>query len=102
MRLERYIEVKKLLFVHNIMSLEDHEPVKIVFRERSIFLIDNLEDFRDNQFRSPVLDFILTAEIFLIPLDCWSQMNGMFQNLCGKELFGRVRGILRKYIGPSK
>ena len=64
MRLERFIEVKKLLFMHNVLSLEDNEPVKIIFRERFMFFAVSLEDFRDNQFRSPVLDFLLTAETF--------------------------------------
>ena len=63
-RLQRYIEVKKLIFFHKVLALKDDEPVKKVLCERCAVFINNLDTFWDNQFRSPVLDFLLTAQTF--------------------------------------
>ena len=60
-RLERMIELKKILFICFILILDDDVCVKRVFWERAIFFIENPEVYRENAYRSPVLDLLVTA-----------------------------------------
>ena len=62
--LERYIEVKKLLFMFSIFLLDDYNPVKIAFHERARFFFENNDICMENRFRSPTFDLLYTAHSF--------------------------------------
>ena len=86
--LERYVEVKKLLFLYSIFLLDDDCPVKIVFMERALFFFEHYEQCSDNQFRSPTFDLLCTAHKFgildrvenmvisglIVSKKCWSML----------------------------
>ena len=63
-RLERFVEVKKLLFMYSILMLNDDIPIKIVFLERARFFFEYKELCCDNQFPSPTFDLLCTAQKF--------------------------------------
>ena len=87
-RLERYVEVKKLLFLYSVFLLDDDCPVKIVFMERALFFFEHYEQCSDNQFRSPTFDLLCTAHKFgildrvenmvisglIVSKKCWSML----------------------------
>ena len=50
--------------LHGILTLDDEEPDKIIFRERCAVFFDNLDTNWDNQFRKPTLDYLLIAQTF--------------------------------------
>ena len=62
--LERFVEVKKLLFMYSNLMLNDDIPIKIVFLERARFFLEYKELCCDNQFRSPTFDLLCTAQKF--------------------------------------
>ena len=64
LRLERYVEVKKLLFIRTILCLKDDVCVKVIFCERANLMIDNREYLDNSPSLSPVLDLIKTAATF--------------------------------------
>ena len=63
-RLERLMEVKKLLFMYTIISLDDDNPIKTVFLERSRYFFEHNEEFTDNHFRRPTFDLLQIAQNF--------------------------------------
>ena len=65
-RLKRFVEVKKLIFMYSILMLNDDIPIKIVFLERARFFFEYKELCCDNQFRSPTFDLLCTAQKFRI------------------------------------
>ena len=63
-RLERFVEVKKLLFLFTIIMLDDGNPIKTAFLQRSSFFFEHTEECDDNYFRSPTFDLLQTAQTF--------------------------------------
>ena len=59
--LEHFIEIKKLFFIQNILSLEDNKPIKIVFWERAAVLFEYVDLWLNNINRGPVFDLLQTA-----------------------------------------
>ena len=78
-RLERYVEIRKLLFLYSIFQLNDNSPVKVLFLERARFFFEHFDVSSDNQFRSPTFDLLCTAHKFGI-LEWVNNMivSGMF------------------------
>ena len=78
-RLERYVEIRKLLFLYSIFQLNDNSPVKGVFLERARLFFEHFDVCSDNQFRSPTFDLLCTAHRFGI-LEWVNNMivSGMF------------------------
>ena len=63
-RLECIIEIRKILFIRNVLALDDDEPIKIVFRERALVYFENPEEYSDNIYRSPTVDLLQAAQNF--------------------------------------
>ena len=63
-RLERYVEIKKLLFVHSVLSRGDDDTTKIVFVQRAKKYFDNTELCSVNPHRSTVYDLLNTVCMF--------------------------------------
>ena len=63
-RLERLIEVKKLLFVRSLLSLEEHEPSRIIFCARMEVFMRNIDDCSMNVCLSMVFDLMNVAVSF--------------------------------------
>ena len=74
-RVERYIEIKKPLFVHSILPLNGDNTTKIIFIQRAKEYFNNAERRQQNMYRSNVYDFLNTASIFSI-LDDVKNMVG--------------------------
>ena len=64
MRIERFIEIKKLLFVQTIMSLPDGDSTKTVFIQRAKRYSNNVDECSLNVNRSAVYDLLNTAVTF--------------------------------------
>ena len=64
MRVERFIEIKKLLFIHSILSRDNGDTTKTIFVERAKKYFDNVEVCSMNSFRSSVYDLLNTADTF--------------------------------------
>ena len=65
-RVERYIEIKKLLFLHSILSREHHDTTRRIFVDRARRYFNNVEICRLNVCRSSVYDMLNTANTFRI------------------------------------
>ena len=63
-RVERFIEIKKLLFLHSIMSRDQDDTIRIIFIERAKSYFDNEELCSLNMCRSSVFDLLNTANTF--------------------------------------
>ena len=63
-RVERYIEIKKLLFLHSVLSRDLNDITKIIFIERAKKYFDNMEICSVNSCRSTVYDLLNTASTF--------------------------------------
>ena len=63
-RLERLVEVKKMLFIRSILCLKDDVCVKIIFCERANYFFNNYDEIKDDYSISPVFDLIKTAMTF--------------------------------------
>ena len=63
-RIERFIEIKKLLFVHTIMSRDDDDVTRSIFIQRAKKYFENIEMCSLNMHRSPVYDMLNTATTF--------------------------------------
>ena len=57
-RLERYVEIKKLLFIHSVLSRGDDDTTKMVFVQRAKKYFDNTELCSVNPHRSTVYDLL--------------------------------------------
>ena len=62
--IERYVKVRKLLFMYSIFILDDDSAYKIAFLERARFFFDYNNQCNDNQFCSTTFDLLLTAQNF--------------------------------------
>ena len=61
MRIQRFIEIKKLLFIHSILSRDEFDMVKVVFINRAKYFFDNIEICESNEHGSPVYDMLNIA-----------------------------------------
>ena len=61
MRIQRFIEIKKLLFIHSILSRDELDMVKVVFINRAKYFFDNIEMCESNEHGSPVYDMLNIA-----------------------------------------
>ena len=61
---ERYIEIKKLLFLHSVLSRDQDDITKIIFIECAKRYFDNMEICSLNLCRSTVYDLLNTASTF--------------------------------------
>ena len=68
-RVERYIEIKKLLFVHSILSRDADDITKSVFIQRAKGYFNNIQVGSDNLHGSTVYDLLNTAYVFGIERD---------------------------------
>ena len=64
MRLERIIQIKKILFLRTILVMEDDAVQKIVFCERARFYFLHEQIGIDNLYRSPVFDILNVCSLF--------------------------------------
>ena len=64
MRLERVIQVRKLMFIRSILVMEDGSVPKTVFCERAKFYFDNVRFCSRNDQCSPVFDMLNVCSIF--------------------------------------
>ena len=63
-RLERLVEVKKILFIRSILCLKEDVCVRIIFCARGSYFFDNYDTIKDVYSTSPVFDLIKTAMAF--------------------------------------
>ena len=71
-RLERFIEVKKLLFLRSILCLEGNVMRSIFCRGTEYFLV-NQNECRENLFQSPIYDLLNVSVTF----DCLNDVQNM-------------------------
>ena len=64
LRLERLIEVKKLLFARSILMLKEEEPSRRIFCTRVQEYLENPEEGKENVRGSIVFDLLNVADIF--------------------------------------
>ena len=62
--LEMYVEIKKLLFLHSVLSHDVEDTTQTVIIQRAKKYFDNIEICSMNQQRSTVYDLINTAYTF--------------------------------------
>ena len=62
-RLERFVEVKKMLFIRSILCLKDNTCVKRIFCERATFF-NNPGAAQENRYISAVLNILQTSITF--------------------------------------
>ena len=62
-RLERYIEVKKLLFMYSIFVLDDNNPVKTAFLERARFFFEFTDICKETSFEVLLLTYLSQLRI---------------------------------------
>ena len=87
-RLERFIESRNILFIHNILALDDDEPIKIVFRERAMIDFEKSDEYFDNMHRSPTVDLLLQTAQKIVMLDTVKDMivtGNCISKLCWKR-----------------
>ena len=77
MRLENYINAKKLIFIRTILIRKDDCIFKQVFKERANVFNENINECIQNHYDSPIFDMLRVALIFDI-YD--SVMNMTFRN----------------------
>ena len=87
-RVERFIEIKKLLFLHSIMSRDQDDTIKIIFVERAKRYFDNVEECGLNMCRSSVYDLLNTANTFGIINDV---RDMVYRNLEWSRAHWRVK-----------
>ena len=63
-RLERLVEVKKILFIRSILCLKEDVCVRIIFCARASYFFDNYNAIKDVYSTSPVFDLVKTAMAF--------------------------------------
>ena len=73
MRLERFVQVKKMLFIRSILVLDDQTLSRKIFCERASVLFDNEGQDADEVGFSLVSDLLNTAIIF----NLWNEVRGM-------------------------
>ena len=64
MRIQRFIEIKKLLLIHSILSRDVDDMVKVVFINRAKYFFSNTENCENNEHGSIVYDLLNTAVLF--------------------------------------
>ena len=64
MRLERVIQIKKLLFIRTILVMNDDELPKLIFCERAKVYFLNLHEGHRNRCNSSVFDLLNVSDIF--------------------------------------
>ena len=64
MRLERIIQVKKMMFVRSILAMDQDDLARTIFCERAEYYFENVDFGRDNRFRNSVFDLLNVCEIF--------------------------------------
>ena len=64
MRLERIIQIRKLMFIRSILAMEDNAVAKQVFCERASFYFENIQIGSANICRSVVFDLLNVCVIF--------------------------------------
>ena len=62
--IERFIEIKKSLFLHSILSRNDADITKTVFTQRARRYFENSEQCSENLHRSTVYDLLYTVNTF--------------------------------------
>ena len=64
MRLERFVQVKKMMFIRSIMVLDDQTLSRRIFRERATVILerDMMDDVESGY--SVVYDLLVTASLF--------------------------------------
>ena len=62
--IERFIEIKKLLFVHSILSRNVDDITRLIFVQRARKYFDDIDLCSLNLCRSPVFDLLNTASTF--------------------------------------
>ena len=87
-RLERFIEIRKILFIHIILAPDDDEPIKIVFRERAMIYFEKSDEYFNNMHRSPTVDLLLQTAQKIGMLDTVKDMivtGNCISKLCWKR-----------------
>ena len=64
MRLERIIQIKKLMFIHSIMKMNDDDLPKKIFCERANFYFNNEQFGMENTYQSAVFDLLNVSDVF--------------------------------------
>ena len=64
MRLERIIQIKKLMFILTIMKMDDGDLPKRIFCERAKFYFLNMHIGAENNYQSAVFDLLNVCLVF--------------------------------------
>ena len=64
LRIECFIKIKKLLFLHSILSRDDADITKTVFTQCAGRYFEDIEYCSENQHRSTVYDLLNTVSVF--------------------------------------
>ena len=75
MRLERFVQVKKLLFIRSIMALDDQVLSKRIFCQRARVLFARVQNQDESSESSVVADLLKTAEFFYL----YDDVRGMVE-----------------------
>ena len=104
MRIERIIQIRKLMFIRSILVMDDTSLSKKIFCERAIVYFTNDLTDTEKTSNSMVFDLLNVSSTFGL-LD---EIRGMIENhtftqsQCGEKWCGRKVGSLRTFIGESK
>ena len=90
MRLERFIQVKKMMFIHAIMVLNDQTLSRSIFCERAnVILGQGPVEIDESEF-SVVQDLLKTTSLFNLLDDVRNMMGFSTQNKPGRIKSGHV------------
>ena len=64
MRLERYIQIKKLLFIRTLLVMKDEELPRVIFCQRAILYFHAIDVCRENRDNSAVFDLLNVSHTF--------------------------------------
>ena len=76
MRLERVIQVRKLMFIRTILKMDDENLSKKIFCDRAAIYFANIEDGAANISRSAVFDLLNVSTVFNLT----DEVKGMIEN----------------------
>ena len=98
-RLERFVQVKKMLFIRSILVLDDQTLSRKIFCERATVLFENEGHIVDDAGFSLVNDLLNTAVIFNLWNEVWYCLVIAIQNTSGSVKSGTGPGIWKTFTG---
>ena len=85
-RLERVVQVKKLLFIRSVMIIDDREVLKIFSRIRADMFFADVQHVSSNPHVSPVFDMLNTQLhlVCMMKYSRWLHLDIIFPNNLGE------------------